>query len=146
VVQDQFAYLWANHRRLSVKSYPDYLFTAVKNKCTNYLKSSYHKRKASLSEAPERLYAIPYTEQQVNYSELSWLIQEAISLLPPRCSTIYYLKRYEELSNKAIAERLSLSEKTIENQMTIAIRKITSYLRNYWGEFSLILVTLALAG
>ena len=63
--------------------------------------------------------------------ELKMLISNAIDGLPTQCKTIYQLSRNEGLTNKKISELLGITIKTVENQMTIAIRKIKDFLRPY---------------
>ena len=53
-------------------------------------------------------------------------IQEAVQSLPPRCKLIFKLVKEEELKYREVAELLNLSVKTVENQMTIALKKIGS--------------------
>ena len=48
--------------------------------------------------------------------------------LPEKCREIFLLSKKEELSNKEIAAKLGVSVKTVENQMTIALRKLRSCL------------------
>ena len=60
--------------------------------------------------------------------ELSVLIEEAVSLLPDRCRQIFLKSRIELLSNKEIVEQMHISEKTVENQITIALKKIRKFL------------------
>ena len=56
------------------------------------------------------------------------LIQEAVCHLPAKCQQIFRMSRQQGLSNRQIAQELNLSEKTIEGQMTIALRKIRAFL------------------
>ena len=53
-------------------------------------------------------------------------IQEAIQELPPRCRLIFKLVKEEGLKYKEVAELLQLSVKTVENQMSLAFKKIGS--------------------
>ena len=48
----------------------------------------------------------------------------AINELPPKCRLIFKLVKEDGLKYREVAELLNLSVKTIENQMTIALRKI----------------------
>ena len=131
IVQDQFAYLWENRHKLKVNSYEAYLFRAVKNKAINYTKNLRNKNKHEISQLSQNLEVTERTEQEVELKELQDLIQKALETLPERCYTVFYLKRFEELSYKKIAVKLSISEKTVENQMNIAIRKISGFLKKY---------------
>jgi RNA polymerase sigma-70 factor (ECF subfamily) len=57
-------------------------------------------------------------------AEMMNRVQKAISDLPPRCQLIFKLIKEDELKYREVAELLQVSIKTVENQMTIAIRKI----------------------
>lgn len=52
------------------------------------------------------------------------------SKLPARARLIFELSRNEQLSNREIANKLGISEKTVENQITIAIKKLRMAMGN----------------
>ena len=58
-------------------------------------------------------------------------IQQAIDRLPEKCREIFILSRYEELSYREIATTLSISIKTVENQMMTALKKLRVSLQDY---------------
>jgi RNA polymerase sigma-70 factor (ECF subfamily) len=62
-------------------------------------------------------------------AEMQKRIRSAIQTLPPKCRLIFKLIREDGLKYKEVAELLNLSLKTIENQMTIAIKKISEAIR-----------------
>jgi len=51
-------------------------------------------------------------------------LHDAIEQLPPKCRLIFKLIKEDGLKHKEVAELLQLSLKTVENQMTIALKKI----------------------
>ena len=57
-------------------------------------------------------------------SELEITIQNAIQALPPRCKLVYKLAKEEKLRYSEIAQLLDISIKTIDNQLSIALKKI----------------------
>jgi len=65
------------------------------------------------------------------------VITQFIETLPPRAREIFHLSRNEYLTNKEIAERLDISEKTVENQMTISLKKLKVTLgkMSFWSVF-----------
>jgi RNA polymerase sigma-70 factor, ECF subfamily len=74
-------------------------------------------------------------DQTLRAKEIGSRIDNAIARLPTACRTIFILSRFEQLSNKQIAEALQLSVKTVENQMTKALR----LLKNALGVFFIFL-------
>ena len=51
-------------------------------------------------------------------------IQEAIATLPEKCREVFVLSKIEGLKNREIAEKLNISEKTVERHMSIALSKL----------------------
>jgi RNA polymerase sigma-70 factor (ECF subfamily) len=63
--------------------------------------------------------------------ELKKILEQAIQQLPEKCKEIFLLSKKENLSNKDIAGQLNISVKTVENQITIALKKLRMYLAPY---------------
>ena len=63
-------------------------------------------------------------EQLMMTAEIFRKMRYAINELPPRCQLIFKLVKEDGLKYREVAELLNLSVKTVENQMTIALRKI----------------------
>src|SRR5690606_6245806 len=55
-------------------------------------------------------------------------LNNGIEELPERCRLVFTLSRKEQLSTKEIANLLNIAPKTVENQLTIAIRRLRSTL------------------
>jgi len=68
-----------------------------------------------LTEAPD----IP-----LYVKDLQERINAAVENLPEKCRRIYRLSKEEHLSYKAIADHLQISPKTVENQLSIALKKL----------------------
>ena len=58
-------------------------------------------------------------------------IRRAIDNLPEKCREIFVKSRFENKKNAEIAAELGISEKTVENQMTIALKKLRTDLQHY---------------
>lgn len=132
IVQNIFIYLWEKKELLppncSIKSY---LYAASKNKSLNYLRNQ--KNKAHIIEKFMSLESIVEytTDQYLEIEELKVAVGKAVNQLPEQCKKIYQQSRDHGFTNKEIAAKLGISLKTVENQMTIAIRKIKENLRSY---------------
>ena len=131
IVQDIFVHFWENKERLSINaSVKSYLFSASKFKSLNFLRDTRNRTRIAMeigrdeptqvSSDCDNLFSDP--------GEFKNILDEAFNQLPPKCREIFLLSKQEELSNKEIAERLGISVKTVENQMTIALKKLREYL------------------
>ncbi|WP_316815707.1 RNA polymerase sigma-70 factor [Pedobacter nyackensis] len=120
-VQDIFVWLWENRRKINVSILKGYLISAVKYKLTRVIQSS-KRRSEILSLNPFKEES--FIEDSLEIKELKQAIHEFVLGLPERARMIFEMSRNEYLSNKEIAARLNISEKTVENQMTIVLKKL----------------------
>jgi RNA polymerase sigma-70 factor (ECF subfamily) len=70
------------------------------------------------------------TEAIIQARDLSAHVEQALTQLPQKCRQVYELSRKEYKSNREIAETLNISEKTVENQLTKALRVLRLNLKN----------------
>ena len=66
--------------------------------------------------------------RDMEVEELNHFIEEAILSLPDKCRDVFLKSRNEEMSNREIAEQLNISVKTVEAQITKALKAIRSYI------------------
>lgn len=132
LVQDFFVYLWVEAPRLKIKSsLRSYLFTSIKNRCLDYQK--HHKiiekyRTYLLFSSDKEDVS---TEQFFAESELRQAIQTSLAKLPPRCREIFELSRLNGLSNQEIAEKLDLSKRTVELQISNSLKILRKELAEF---------------
>ncbi|MGX5818065.1 RNA polymerase sigma-70 factor [Chitinophaga lutea] len=123
LLQDVFVWLWERRGKLEVSTLRAYLVMAVRYKAANLIRQD--KAHAAFFEELGRVQ--PPAVESVSALELKEL-QRIIGLftleLPERCREVFYMSRFQYLTNKEIASRLGVSEKTVENQLTIALRKL----------------------
>jgi len=126
VVQHTFIQLWENRGKIEINNnLKSYLYITVKNNSINYLKSA----------KTRKLYETEYhnnhhdkMENGIDLNKFSHKLKEALQLLPEQCRVIYTLKNLEGLTYKEISEYLNISEKTVENQLSIALKKLRDML------------------
>ena len=133
-VQEVFINVWEQKIGFENKNIAkSYLYTSVKNKCLDTLKSKRFKiidKNVSL-ESIKILDSDAFFFKEVVIIETSKIIEEAINTLPARCSQIISLS-LKDYSNKEIADMLSLSINTVKTQKKIAYQKLRPLLKNYY--------------
>ena len=111
-------------------SLENYLFRSVKNQCINYIE--HNKIKTGYQTM-----VIKNEEDRTEYSEfflefgLMKKIESAIGALPEKRREIFRLAREEGLKYREIADRLDISVKTVETQMTLAMRQLRESLKEF---------------
>lgn len=132
IVQETFAGLWEKRGQIDMdRSVKSYLATVIHNKCTNYLRDN-RKFDRNILDI-EGLLDVPNDEHTdvLMQSELSARIDEAINELPEKCREIFLLSRYENLRYQEIADKLQISVKTVETQVSKALQHMRSRLADY---------------
>jgi RNA polymerase sigma-70 factor, ECF subfamily len=129
IVQDAFVSLWEKRDSIDLsKPVKTYLSTSVRNRCLNWLRDNKKFNKDILSM--EELLSDYGVEPQdtLAESELRESIKDAIRELPEKCREIFILSRYENLKYHQIASQLEISVKTVETQMSKAIKHMRTRL------------------
>ena len=125
LVQDVFFNLWTKREALTIQgSLKSYLRRAVVNRAID----EFRKNKRLVWEEDLSTYqqsaSEPSADQLLAAQDLQQTIDGAIEKLPEKCRVVFALSRFENLSHKEIAKQLDISTKTIENQITKALRII----------------------
>lgn len=132
IVQQLFLKFWEKRSLLQIQtSLKAYLYKCVYHDSLNYLK--HQKVKTKYQEFKLHVNAeYGSAAQGLEMKELQQQISLALNELPEQCRTIFQMSRFEELKYREIAEALGLSIKTVENQMTKALKlmrlKLTDFL------------------
>jgi RNA polymerase sigma-70 factor, ECF subfamily len=128
LVHEVFIQVWDKFDSLPASTnYKSYCFTAVRNKCLNYIRDK--KKFVLLSNVPEEL--LIRTDPGLESAELQQKIEEGISSLPEKCRIIFELNRMEGLRYSQIAEKLNISVKTVEAQMSKALAVMKEHLKEF---------------
>jgi len=131
VVQDVFINIWKKkivlRDEMEIKAY---LYTSVKNKSLDYLKNKHQKFRSNQTlDDIKKLEKDSFFYKEVVIVEASEILEKAINTLPFKCKNIIELS-LKGLSNKQIAEELSVSINTIKTQKRIAYRKLRPLLKD----------------
>ncbi|SDZ90759.1 RNA polymerase sigma-70 factor, ECF subfamily [Chitinophaga terrae (ex Kim and Jung 2007)] len=136
-VQEIFVWLWENRGTLQVTTtIKGYLMAAVKYRLARIIQTS--RRRAAILAANVTLPAVTNIEEDIEAKELKRVITAFSETLPQRAREIFQLSRVQHLSNKEIAAQMGISEKTVENQITIALKKLRSDLNKKMLSFLLL--------
>jgi RNA polymerase sigma-70 factor (family 1) len=123
VCQMVFLWVWENRAAIRVTaSLKGYLYNAVKFKLANLIRNG--RVRETLFDDLETVDVHTYKSNELELKQLQDFIRQLINELPSRCREVFLLSRNEQLSHKEIAERLGISEKTVEDHITRAIGKI----------------------
>lgn len=123
IVQDLFFRIWQNRENLKIESSLNgYLFRAVHNKCLHAIAHNRVAEKYARDSALDEDYAESPSDT-LHYNELQGKVAAILERLPERCGRIFCMNRFEGLRYREIADRLSLSVKTVEANMGRALKE-----------------------
>ncbi len=123
VVQDLFIYMWENREKLEdMKSVKAYFFAAVRFNSIRRNEEKKRKR-VDILEVPEDMLKIDFSDE-IAYTELQEKIFQSIEQLPPRCKKIFEMSRFDQMSYRRIASTLGISPRTVEAQISKALKHI----------------------
>lgn len=137
IVHEVFIKLWDIRAFVDEeKNFNGFLFIITRNFIFNYSRKAFNESfyKVTTLEALNESYDI---ENELEASSLRAHIDSLIELLPPRCREVFRMSREQQLTYKEIAERLDLSEKTVEHHITHALKFIKKNLEMYMVFMSL---------
>lgn len=133
IVQDVFVNIWNNRKQFNIESsLKSYLFTSVRNRSINHLKSKYQKVKHQDISETRNLQDALLADQNIQAEQLNEIISEAINQLPEKCRIIFNLSRNSDLTYNEIANKLNISNRTVQAQIGIAIIRIKNHLNMHW--------------
>ncbi len=130
IAQEIFMDLWIKRDQISIHtSVPAYLRRMAATRALNHIRDTKKYNwddLDTLNDTPSRSsFMSPEVIQRLEEEELQKSLEIAIEMLPEKCRIIFMLSRFDELSYAEIAQNLSISVKTVENQ----IGKALKYLR-----------------
>lgn len=127
ITQEVFVDLWSTRESKDIASFSSYLYGMVRHKVFKFLRDG-----NISSKHLERINQITFvnqTEQMVNFEQLKDIYEQSVTTLPDKCKEVFLLSREDHLSVKEIAARLNISPKTVENQITKALKHLRLALR-----------------
>lgn len=132
IVHDCFVSFWDKRESIDLsKPVKTYLFTSVHNRCLNYIRNN-----KKFDQNVENFELLDLSHHHVASDslveqEVSSQIHNAIESLPEKCKEIFKMSRFEDMKYKDIAEKLNLSVKTVEAQMSKALQVMRTSLSEF---------------
>ena len=114
--------------KVSLKSF---LYQSVRNRALNEIKSKQIKNRHHEMILVGSSESNHETDNLIQEAELEIRIVQAVALLPAQCKRIFEMSRVEGLSNTEIAESLQLSKRTVETQISKALKALREQLADY---------------
>ena len=142
IVHNVFINLWEKRQQVDTGSpLKSYLFTSVHNRCLNYIRDQ--KKFDKDDTIFQRLDSTDFSDgvDRLEEQELEQRIFDALQALPEKCREIFNMNRFDGLKYAEIAEKLGISVKTVETQMSKALKILREKLIDYLGMIILFILT-----
>src|SRR3546814_15198411 len=69
-------------------------------------------------------------DERIRRSELESHVDQILPELPARCQEIFLLSRRDQLTNDEISDRLGISKRSVENQLTRALKHLRNHAKS----------------
>src|ERR1700743_1372524 len=141
IVQEIFTNLWLKrHSQTITTTVGGYLHSTVSHRVIDRY------RQELVKEKYKKAFRVVYsetdnsTEDAIMLRELTYAIETEVSQFPDKCRSVYELSRNEHKTNKEIALQLGISEKTVENHLTKALKRLRIGLGHYLTAIAIIML------
>jgi len=130
ILQEVFVKIWMNSQKIgNPETFNAYIFTITKNEVLNLIRNNLRDQNFR-----DRIFlhsvAEEYQQQsQLEFDEIKAGIDKIVANLPEKRQQVFILSRTDGLSNKEIAMQLNISEKTVEDHITHAIKQIKNSMK-----------------
>lgn len=133
IVQDLFYKLWNKKETLMIRtSIRSYLYKSAYNNTMLLLREKNTRHVTDIIPDNAEMTTVNEPDELLQASELNKIVQSTISSMPKKVRKIFELSRFEGLKYKEIADRLSISIKTVEANMGKALKLFRKNLKEYY--------------
>ncbi|GAA4322660.1 RNA polymerase sigma-70 factor [Mucilaginibacter gynuensis] len=124
ITHDVFVVLWEKRASSHIEDFQKYIQATIRYHVYKQLKAAKIEIIKYLDEFAEndKLTTYNTATNKLGYEDLETELAQVLKELPNRCQEIFWLSRINNLSNQEIADRLNISKRTVENQITSALR------------------------
>ena len=134
IVNDIFVNIWEKREVLNIITFKNYLTSAARYRVYNSVKAnsaSPLKYVENYKKLDDLSAVYNNAESNFKVDELSNDLNKLLDKLPARCKEIFLLSRVSQLTNAEIAERLSISKRVVENQISLAAKYLKPHFKHY---------------
>ncbi|UEG52130.1 sigma-70 family RNA polymerase sigma factor [Mucilaginibacter daejeonensis] len=126
VVHDLFLNLWSRRKFLGIRNVEHYLKASIRYQVYSHQKRSKNEVMIFSEDLEAKNDIVSYNlgSEKIHSDELEQLLDSYLNVLPVRCRQIFLLSRRDYLTNDEIANMLNISKRSVENQLTIALRHL----------------------
>lgn len=130
IVSDVYVKIWNNRSHLEeIINLKSYLFICVRNGCLSHLRKVKNEKIIYTDSVNEYSFLpVEGPEDSLIEKEIIEQIYAAIETLPCKCKLAFTLAKINGLKYREIAEVLDITEKTVNNHLVLAVKKITELL------------------
>lgn len=145
LVQEVFLNLYLKrHTLIITTSVPAFLHTVLKYKVLDEIRAKLVRNNYREEWLNRPLDVAEDAHTLLVNKELSQLILQLSEQLAPKCREVFLLKHQHQLSNKSIADKLQIAEKTVEGHVSLARKTLKTLLKDYKTDFLTVLMCLYL--
>jgi RNA polymerase sigma-70 factor (ECF subfamily) len=125
IVHDVFISIWNRKEDLEIHSFRNFLLTAIRYEIYNRMRSA----KLQVVYTPDYADADCLSDQnsgaeRIRQQELEQDLNQYLEQLPKRCNLIFQMSRNKHLTNDEIATILGVSKRTVDNQLSLAVKHL----------------------
>jgi RNA polymerase sigma-70 factor (ECF subfamily) len=132
VVHAVFVKIWENRHQFEFdKPAKAYLFASVYNRSLNVIRNNKKFYDTIDDNSPIESWDTGEYSDSMEVAELESKIKIAIQKLPEKCREVFELNRFEGKKYQEIADHLNISVKTVEAQMSKALKVLKEELKDY---------------
>lgn len=124
ITHDVFVSLWEKRKSSKIENFQHYIQATARYHVYKYLKAAKINCVEYLDQFSELNTPVVYNfaPEKLVYENMEGQLAQLLKDLPRRCQEIFWLSRINHLSNQEIADRLHISKRTVENQITLALK------------------------
>lgn len=130
IVQELFVSLWQHRKEHSIEACRSYLYTMAKNLVISFYRKEFTRQRHYTQWSSLRLQATDYSDQSTLTDDLEHRYEKALQMLPEKCKKVFVSSR-QGYANREIAQSMGISEKTVEQHITKALRILRIHLKEH---------------